>query len=312
MPNLPAVPTAAATALLTGATGYLGWRLAQRLLDDGFAAHAVTRASTPAEELARIPAGVTIHRHDGSTDNLIAIATAAKPTVAFHLAGLFIAPHKPADVLPLLQSNIVFGTQLLEALTAEGTRGLVNVGTWWQHYHDEPYRPVALYAATRQAFQDIVDYYADATPMRAITLKVFDTYGEDDPRPKLLATLARAALEGTALDMSPGDQPVDYVHVDDVMDAFMLAGRRLIAGDVVGHEKYALATRKPVTIRQLVSLFEKESGRRLPINWGVRPHRPREMMQTCRAGEWLPAWQPKVELAEGIRRFLAERGPIPS
>src|SRR5690349_5730048 len=141
MSSAPAAPTAAATALLTGATGYLGWRLAERLLGEGFIVHAVTRSSTSAEKLSRIPAGVTVHRHDGSTENLIAIATATKPSVAFHLAGLFIAPHKPADVLPLLQSNIVFGTQLLEALSAAGTRGVVNVGTWWQHYSDEPYRP---------------------------------------------------------------------------------------------------------------------------------------------------------------------------
>jgi nucleoside-diphosphate-sugar epimerase len=308
MANASAAPTAAATALLTGATGYLGWRLAQRLIRDGFAVHAITRASTAAEKLSRIPPGVTIHRHDGSTEDLIAVITAAKPTIGFHLAGLFIAPHQCGDVLPLLESNIVFGTQVLEALRAAGARGLVNVGTWWQHYNDEPYRPVALYAATRQAFQDVIDYYTDATPMRAITLKLFETYGEDDPRPKLLATLARAAVEGTALEMSPGDQPVDYVHIDDALDAFSLAGRRLLSGDVKGHEKYALATRRPVTIRELVALFESETGRRLSINWGARPHRPREMMRTCRAGDWLPGWQPRVDLADGIRRFLRARG----
>lgn len=294
--------------LITGATGYLGRRLAGRLRAEGFAVHAVTRAATNDEKVRLLGEDVTVHCHDGTTEGLIHIVAVARPVIAFHLAGLFIAPHQPADVLPLLQSNVVFGTQLLEALSVCGVKHIVNVGTWWQHFDDRAYCPVALYAATRQAFQDVIEYYTQSTPMRAITLKMFETYGEDDPRQKLFALLAQTLVDQKPLDMSPGDQPVDYVHIDDVLNAFALAGRRLLRDESREHEQYAVATRGAVQVRELARLFEEQSGKRLPIRWGARPHRPREMLTMCRAGEWVPGWSPKISLAEGIKRFLAARG----
>ena len=69
-----------------------------------------------------------------------------------------------------MSSNITFGTQLVEAMVANGCYQFVNTGTSWQHYENDEYNPVNLYAATKQAFEDILRYYVETSALRVITL----------------------------------------------------------------------------------------------------------------------------------------------
>ena len=66
--------------------------------------------------------------------------------------------------------------------------------------------------------------------MQTISLTLFDTCGEDDRRNKLLAILPQLAVEGQRLALSPGEQQVDFVHVEDAARAFLLAGTYLADG----------------------------------------------------------------------------------
>ena len=147
--------------------------------------------------------------HNGTTESLCAIVKAAAPDVVFHLASLFIAEHQPAEVTALVDSNVRFAAQLAEAMTRAGATRLVNTGSAWEHFEGD--EPANLYAATKRAASEIFRYYAAATPLRVVTLKLFDTYGPDDPRPKLIPALLAAAKSGRKLAMSPGLQKLDLV-----------------------------------------------------------------------------------------------------
>lgn len=231
----------------------------------------------------------------------------ACPDVVFHLASWFLSEHQPKDIERLIESNLLFGTQLVEAITLEGMKYLVNTGTSWQHYENHDYSPVNLYAATKQAFETLLQFYVEARDLRVITLKLFDTYGTDDPRPKLINLLRRVAIEGESLAMSPGEQLVDLVHVDDVVRAFRMAGDRLVAGAVCGHECYAVSSTQPMRLREVVALAEFVLERRLPIDWGGRPYRDREVMRPW-SGNTIPGWKQVIPLRTGLSACLAASG----
>lgn len=289
------------TALLTGGTGFVGSNLARRLVRDGWKVHIITIPNDSLRQIQEIIDQVTLHVHDGSSAGMIEIVAEVKPVVVFHLASLFLSEHTAEQVEPLITSNVLFATQLVEALTANGARLLVNTGTSWEHYCNKPYSPVNLYAATKQAFESILQYYVEAKGLRAVTLKLFDTYGPDDPRPKLFTLLRRIGREQNTLAMSPGEQTIDLVHVDDVVEAFVLSAQRLLSNAVEGHERYAVSSGSPIRLRDLVELYGRVTGRTLPIEWGGRPYRDREVMVPWNTGMALPGWQPQVCLDEGIR-----------
>lgn len=289
------------TALVTGATGFLGGHLVRHLADVGWTVVALTRCSADTKTLD--PRALE-YRVDGTTETMVAILAESRPDVVVHLASLFVAEHTPDQVTQLIQSNVLFGAQLLEAMDSAGVDALVNVGTSWQHYQGAGYDPVCLYAATKQAFEDIVAYYVGARGLRALTLRLFDTYGSGDARPKLFHLLRQASERGVRIQMSPGEQMLDLVHVSDVARAFAVAIDRVCLLPESTCEAWAVSSGEPTRLRDVVELWQSVSGRTLDVDWGGRPYRAREVMEPWR-GPALPGWTPQLTLAQGIAEMEA-------
>lgn len=286
------------TALVTGSTGFIGSHLVNGLLAAGWQVHVVVRK--PPVRTLWDSARVHIHHHDGSTESLVSMMREARPDVVFHLASLFLSSHRVEDVVPLMQSNVQFSAQLVEAMHQSNCDRLVDTGTSWQHYQGMAYSPVNLYAATKQAFGAILQYYVEACGLRAITLELFDTYGSGDTRRKLIHLLEDAARTQQTLPMSPGEQKIDLVHVDDVVRAYLVAAERLLADQVRGHECYAVSSGRPVRLKELVAILEHVRGVTVPVQWGGRDYREREVMEPWRGGKPLPGWSPQISLESGL------------
>ena len=127
--------------------------------------------------------------------------------------------------------------------------------------------------------------------MKVIALKLFDTYGPNDPRPKLFRLLKTVSERQEPLAMSPGEQLIDLVYIDDVVKAYLIAAERLQAGLAYDHESYAVSSGRPISLKELVRTYEQVTGKKLPIQWGGRPYRPREVMVPWNRGEKLPGWE---------------------
>lgn len=296
------VDSAMPRALVTGATGFVGSHLVDDLIRKGWEVHSLLRTSAQGDDSRQLG-----HRHiwDDSTDGLLRIMSAARPDTVFHLASLFLAQHRSEDVVPLVESNVRLGGQLLEAMSRSGVDCLVYAGTSWQHFENKPYSPVCLYAATKQAFADILRYYTEAASIRAVTLTLYDTYGPGDRRPKLFSMLRQAASNTVALEMSPGEQLLDLVYIDDVVAAFEGAHDMLHSVSMRGVEEFAVTSGRAVPLKEVVACYTRVTGKMVNINWGGRPYRAREVMVPWNCGRILPGWRAEISLEEGIRRMEA-------
>lgn len=264
-------------AIITGATGFIGHALVEKLCSYGWEVAIISRPESDLSSISNIINKVKVFNFKGSTKQLIEIFHEFRPDVVFHLASLFLASHTESDVIPLLNSNVLLGTQLLEAMAFIGCKRIINTGTSWQHYQSAQYRPVNLYAATKQAFEDILAFYQERFELSAITLKLFDTYGPKDRRRKLVNILVDSAVSGEELELSPGDQVIDISHIDDVVEDFIASAYYLLKSNYPENLKFFVSGER-FTVKQLVTEIENALGVKANVVFGARPYRDREVM----------------------------------
>lgn len=286
--------------LMTGVTGFIGRHLALRGVKEGHTVSAIVRRRVSQSELSGI--GVASFVDAGSMDDLMAYFAENGFDGVIHCASCFCSDHEPDDITDLVDSNVRFPAKLLEASVRAGVKWFINTGTFWQHYDNRDYSPVNLYAATKQAFESIATYHSEVSGINFVTLKLTDTYGPNDKRTKVFTLWKRIAETRESLEMSPGDQLIDIVHVSDVVDAYFRMVEWL-CGDSAGSfngRSFIVSSGAPVRLRNLAEIYARVTGSRLNIEWGKKPYRKREMMAPWNRGQVVPGWHPKISLDEGI------------
>lgn len=290
--------------LVTGGTGFIGSHIISQLKKQGYTVHLLVRPSTDTSQL--VLKHIAYYEFNGDIGWLIGHLESEKYDGVVHLASLFLAQHDSSDIAELINSNILFSTQLLEAASKSHINWFINTGTFWQHYQNKDYAPVNLYAATKQAFEDLAQFYWQTNQINFITIKLSDTFGPGDTRQKLFNLWLNSAQNNEVLEMSPGEQLIDISYIDNVVDAYLQAIKLLSSSNSneMKGKSYVVTSETRVQLKQLAIIFEKILGKKLQIRWGAKQYRLREVMVPWNKGEVVPGWKPRVSLEEGIRRFL--------
>lgn len=284
--------------LVTGISGFIGGQLLERLREEG--ADVTTLGRAPRH-------GPTVKsRVATTTEEIASVIARARPDVVFHLASHNISQHTPDDIDRLVDANMRLPIQLCDAMARTGCRAIVSMGSAWQHHGSQPYAPICLYAATKQAMQDVFQYYHAAHEIGSAILKLFHAYGPGEMRLRLVSQLCDAAVSGKELKMSGGRQVVDLTYIDDIVDALMVAAGSLLEGSA-GAAAYSIASGRALTVRELVSIVEETAGASLKVEWGALPYKPIEFFEPVDMGPRLPHWTPRTSLEAGLQRVLAGR-----
>lgn len=289
--------------LVTGATGFVGKHLVKDLQCCAHEVYILVRPSTDCSS-------INVNHIFTFNDNIEALSVYLQQEQIdgiIHLASLYVAEHKVEQIKPIIDSNIYLGTVLLEAAKMAGVKWFLNAGTIWQNYnvpdYSDQYNPVNLYAASKQAFITMAKYYTETSPLRFCTLKLCDTYGADDTRRKIFTLFDEIAVSGKELGMSPGEQRLDILHIDDVVSGFIQLTSMLQdeASDL--SEEYVLTSGQTYSLKELAHLYEQQNNVRLNIQWGGRCYRQREVMKPY-VGNILPNWRASKRAIDMLNKVI--------
>jgi len=287
---------------LTGSTGFIGKNLVKTLIKK----YSITTLIQFESDKSKLPEKVkSIVYNKDDINNINKCFHDTEFDGVIHLASLFLKDHNLDQIPGLIESNILLGTQILEISSQYNVKWFINTGTFWQHYNNEKYNPVNLYAATKQAFEDIAKYYIETNEIKFVTLKLNDTFGPKDTRPKIFNLWDRIAKTEEKLEMSLGEQIIDISHIDNVVAAYMRLVEILEEDDLdISGKSFALKANKRYTLKEIANLYEKYSGKELNIEWGARSYRKREVMIPWENGEKIPGYREKFSVEEGIKKFI--------
>ncbi|WP_417327701.1 NAD-dependent epimerase/dehydratase family protein [Halarcobacter sp.] len=291
--------------LVTGATGFIGQNLVTVLLKKDIEIFCLVRENS---DCSTIHKKAKIITYDKEIDRLLEVFEKEKFDGVIHLASLFLSEHKTNDIANLISSNIKFGTMVLEACKKSEVKWFINTGTFWQNYENKDYNPVNLYAATKEAFENIAKYYTQTSNLIFTTIRLNDTFGPNDTRNKVFNLWAKIAKSGETLEMSAGEQIIDISYIEDVVLAYEILISHLSSKEALSFKDkvFAVKSQTRASLKELSKIFEKATNSKLNIIWGGREYRQREVMQPWENGELVPSWSPKYTLEEAIKKTIGE------
>ncbi|OBH14545.1 NAD-dependent epimerase/dehydratase family protein [Mycolicibacter sinensis] len=304
-------------ALVTGAAGFIGSTLVDRLRADGHPVvgldNFATGRATNIEHLTG-DADFSFVEADIVTADLGELLARYRPEVIFHLAAQIDVRHSVADPQFDASVNVLGTIRLAEAARAAGVRKLVHTSSGGSIYgtppryptsEDEPTDPASPYAAGKVAGEIYLNTFRRLYGLQCSHIAPANVYGpRQDPHGEagVVAIFAQALLEGRPTKVfGDGSNTRDYVFVDDVVDAFVRA-----AGPDGDGQRFNVGTGVETSDRQLHSAVAAAVG--APDDPEFHPPRLGDLKRSCldidRARQVL-GWQPQVELADGVARTVA-------
>ena len=280
--------------LVTGAGGFVGRHLVRRLHRAGASVIPLTRQTCDLTD----------------PDAVRRVVRDARPDVVMHLAAARQAATS-TDRLATTAVNTLSGVWVIEALSST-CRSVIRLGSSTEYAAadgpmDErtPLQPRGFFGATKAAGSLLFAAAAGERGIRATVLRAFQVYGPDDKPARFVPTVLAAAAHGTAVALTVPGMRRDWVWVEDVIDACLLAAAidGLPAGAV-----YNIGTGVQTTNEELVAVAEEVTGRSITVapdqhpgrswdtaNWVSDPNAARAELN----------WEPRVTLREGLARCWA-------
>ena len=302
--------------LVTGAAGFIGSTLVDRLLADGHAVIGVDDLSSGRSE--------NIVEAERSTDfefakadivgaDLVGLLADTRPEVVFHLAAQIDVRHSVAD--PQFDStvNVVGTVRLAEAARQAGVRKIVHTSSGGSIYgtpstyptsEAAPVDPASPYAAGKYAGEVYLNMFRNLYGLQCSHIAPANVYGpRQDPHGEagVVAIFSQALLAGRPTKIfGDGTDTRDYVFVDDVVDAFAKA-----AGEAGGGQRFNIGTGVETSVRQLHTAIASAVG--APDEPEFHPARLGDLKRSCldnsRAASVL-GWRPNVNLDDGVARTV--------
>jgi UDP-glucuronate 4-epimerase len=313
--------------LLTGAAGFIGSSLAERLVARG---DEVTGLDNFDETLYAAPVkrrhlerllGVPRFRFfegDFLDEPLIDRLVGERPDVLVHFGGLAGVRPSIREPLRYQRVNIEGTLRLLEACRAHRIDRFVfasSSSVYGAHPRAEPrpfreddpaVRPASPYAATKRAGELFCSNYSDLFGIATFCLRFFTVYGPRQRPEMAIHQFTRLIADGQPVPFfGDGSSARDYTYVDDILSGVTAAIDR-VGVRPERHRVYNLGGSRTTTLARLVALLEEARGRRAVL--ARRPDQPGDVPITFadvgRAAAELD-YAPKVPIEEGVARFVA-------
>jgi dTDP-glucose 4,6-dehydratase len=303
--------------LVTGAGGFIGSRLVEKLTLNGARVRAFVRYTSRAEIglLKQLPSeiltNIEIIRGDLRDFNAVEQAAKGVDTI-FHLGALISIPYSYVHPVETVQTNVIGTMNILEACRKVGAK-LVHTstsevyGTALRVPIDEehPLQGQSPYSASKIGADKLVESYWRSFGVPAITIRPFNTYGPGQSNRAVIPTIITQALSGDVVRLGNLEAIRDFTYLDDTVEGFLLGGQ----AELWDGETYNLGTGEEITIGAVAELIFKIMGKQPEIK--VEPSRLRpeksEVMRLIsdnRKASMNLNWQPKVGIEEGLRRTI--------
>ena len=298
--------------LVTGGAGYIGSIVATQLIGDGH--EVVVFDNLERGHREAVPAGAELVVGDLLDASAVGQALSKGFDGVLHFAALALVAESVSHPERYYGNNVAGTLHLLEAMRDHRVSRLVFSSTCATYGYpekvpiteDEPTRPITAYGASKLAVDWMIRDFCAAHGLGAVSLRYFNVagasgeLGEDhEPETHLIPNVLRAALGinphvnvyGTDYPTRDGTAVRDYIHIEDLSDAHVLALAATRTGE---HQIYNLGNGNGFSVREVIAAAERVTGRQIPVQEADRrPGDPPELVAASERIRRELGWEPR-------------------
>ena len=298
--------------VVTGAGGFLGSRLIERLLKQGSTVLALDRNNS---RLASVLSDNSFQYQEcdlNNTNRLTDLVTDFNPKIVYHLACHPDGQENFNQIKSSISQNLMLTINTIEAFSKCSNRELFIFGDSTKVYGNSevPYRasmaacPLSSYAIGKHAGWLYCELYQRIFETRAVSIRPTITYGPSQAFNVVTYIIESVLSRKDVIELAGGDQTRDLVYIDDCISAYVAVARNRdkMAGKIIN-----LGGNHEISIRELAELIVKLMGRTIPVICNETTKRPTEINRVfCDniEAENLLGWRPVVDLESGLRKTI--------
>jgi nucleoside-diphosphate-sugar epimerase len=292
--------------LLTGATGFIGSHVARRLVNCGHDVTAIVRPGADRWRLADIESQLSIVEGDlGTFSGIVHRVRARRPDICIHLAWQGWSGKAAAEAN---LSSLGISLEVLRMMIDLSCRRFVAAGTCFEYRltadpltETTPLQPHDLYGACKKSLFEVAQPFSALTGISVVTPRIFYSYGPYEDERRLVPSIAQALLRGEVVNVTPGEQVRDYLHVEDIAAAICAVARSGVTGAV------NIASGVPTTIAGVANRVGRLLDRLDLINLGALRYREGEPMHIVGDPTVLRTqvgWSPAFDIDSGLSHTI--------
>jgi UDP-glucose-4-epimerase GalE len=309
---------------VTGGAGYIGSHTVRLLLDRGYDVVVVDDLSRGFKH--NVPPGRLFRLNLAETDALTELMRQTAPDAVIHFAAFIAVGESMREPGRYFQNNVCGSLSLLNAMVQTGVRHIVFSSTAAVYGNPQaspilesfPIQPVNPYGESKVMVETLLRWFDAIHGMTGVTLRYFNASGADpegrlgeehEPETHLIPLLMRAVETGKPVTIFGNDYPTpdgtcvrDYIHVNDLAQAHILAVEHLLAGGA--SDQFNVGTGSGHTVMEVVRAVEEVTGQKVP--YVIGPRREGDPPELVAASDKLRqklGWEPQYA---DLRKIVAD------
>ncbi|RBP02774.1 NAD-dependent epimerase/dehydratase family protein [Rossellomorea aquimaris] len=292
--------------LLTGGAGFIGSNISRAYIDEGYEVVIVDDLSTGNEE--HIYPEVTFYKMDVTDTNFLEVVAKENPDVINHHAAQIDVQTSIKNPVLDAKVNILGTINVLEAcrlydckLVYASSAAIYGTPDYLGIDEDHKVDPISSYGISKHTPEHYIALYHELYNVDYTIFRYANAYGQHQiPKGEggVISIMVDCAVKDALFTVfGDGEQTRDYIHIDDIVKANLIA-TRTSTNEIVN-----ISTGIPTTLNESLEVFQKESGLKLTIEY--KEERPGDIKHSYLKNEKakdLLNWTPEVGLAEGLKK----------
>ena len=281
--------------LLTGTTGFVGYKFLSFALSNGFSVVDILREKNKKNKKIRELRNAYPKKYKNiffaNNNNLSSQLKNIKADYFINFATLYSNNHSHSQIVDFIESNILFPTLIYDIINNK-IKKMINFGSMMQHSKDEKLISKNLYAATKNAFEMIANYYVNTNnKTKFYNIKFYESFGDNDKRKKIIPTIINNYKQNKITKIISKQLALNIIHTDDIINSIMI-----LLNNNITSGTYCIKNTNNIKISQLIDMLNKVLNKKIKVKYGNKSITSNYYNNL----KILPYWKPNKNLENKI------------